>query len=112
MAKNKNILKKAAAIKYDPSSGDKAPRIIATGKGVVAENIINKAEENHIPVHNDPKLAHILNMLQIGEEIPAELYEVVAQILLFVSELDKQASWVQGEPHPLSTGNTVSHRAN
>ncbi|WHH59431.1 EscU/YscU/HrcU family type III secretion system export apparatus switch protein [Petroclostridium sp. X23] len=89
MRKDKDTMKKAAAIKYDPASGDKAPKVIASGKGRIAESIIEKAEENNIPVHKDPKLAHMLNLLQIGDEIPPELYEVVAQILIFVSDLDK-----------------------
>ncbi|MBZ4646812.1 MAG: flagellar biosynthesis [Clostridia bacterium] len=93
MDKEKGKIKEAAAIKYEP--GDHAPKILALGKGKVAENIIKTAEENKIPVHYNPEVAHMLNLLQIGDEIPPELYEVVAQILIFVSDLDK----LKGEIH-------------
>ena len=59
------------------------------GQGYVAEKIIEKAEESDIPTYVDPHLAKTLSSMQIGDEIPPELYEVVAQILVFVSNLDK-----------------------
>lgn len=80
-------IKQAIALEYDPS--DEAPKVIATGRGIVAQRIIEKAKENSIPVHRDDKLADTLSRLEIGEMIPPELYEVVAEILLFVDHLDK-----------------------
>ncbi|MDK2798386.1 MAG: flagellar biosynthesis protein [Clostridiales bacterium] len=87
MGKRRTEMKKAAAIKYN--MGEHAPKIIASGKGKIAQNIIDKAKENKVPIYQDPELAHMLNLLQIGDEIPPELYEIVAQILVFVSDLDK-----------------------
>ncbi len=79
--------KKAAAIQYAP--GEQAPTVIAKGKGVVADKILEKAEEANLPVYRDEKLADELTKLEIGEYIPPELYTVVAEILVFVTDLDK-----------------------
>lgn len=79
--------KKAAAIKYDP--GTDAPEVIAKGKGIVADNIIDKAAEHALPVYKDEKLVDELTKLDIGDSIPTELYTVVAEILVFVTDLDK-----------------------
>ncbi len=90
MAQGKEKVKKpktAVALEYDPN--DEAPRIIATGKGALAERIIEKAKEADVPVHRDDKLADTLSRLDIGEMIPPELYEVVAEILVFVDSMDK-----------------------
>lgn len=79
--------KTAVAISYEP--GDAAPKILATGKGKVAEKIIETAKEHQVPTHKDGKLADTLSKLQIGDMIPPELYEVVAEILVFVDHMDK-----------------------
>jgi flagellar biosynthesis protein len=85
--KNKKV-KTAVALAYDPNE-DGAPKVIASGKGALAEKIIEQAKENKIPVHEDDKLAQTLSKLEIGEMIPPELYEVVAEILVFVDAMDK-----------------------
>ena len=79
--------KQAIALEYDPSG--EAPRVIASGKGALAERIIEKAKEADVPVHRDDKLAETLSRLEIGDMIPPELYEVVAEILIFVDSMDK-----------------------
>lgn len=79
--------KTAVALGYGP--GDEAPKIIAAGKGELAQKIIDRAREAEIPLHKDDKLAATLSKLQIGETIPPELYEVVAEILVFVDRMDK-----------------------
>ena len=84
----KQKVKTAVALAYDPNE-DGAPKVIASGKGALAEKIIEQAQENKIPVHEDDKLAETLSRLEIGEMIPPELYEVVAEILVFVDALDK-----------------------
>ncbi|MCR5676230.1 MAG: EscU/YscU/HrcU family type III secretion system export apparatus switch protein [Lachnospiraceae bacterium] len=81
-------IKQAVALGYDPSQDD-APRIIATGRGAIADRIIEQAQVHDIPIHEDNKLADTLSRLQIGEMIPPELYEVVAEILVFVDAMDK-----------------------
>lgn len=79
--------KQAIALAYNP--GDTAPEIIATGKGALAEKIIEKAKEADVPLYRDDKLADTLSKLEIGDMIPPELYEVVAEILVFVDAMDK-----------------------
>lgn len=77
----------AIALSYE--AGEEAPKVIATGKGYVAEKILEKARENNIPIHKDDKVADVLADLELGEYIPKELYEVVAEILVFVGNMDK-----------------------
>ena len=79
--------KTAVAIAYEP--GDVAPKILATGKGRVAEKIIETAKENDVPFYQDHKLAETLSKLEIGDAIPPELYDVVAEILVFVDDMDR-----------------------
>lgn len=83
----KQKLKQAVAIEYNPL--DMAPKIVATGRGAVAERIIEKAKESDVPIHEDEKLAGTLSKLDIGEYIPPELYEVVAEVLVFVDKMEK-----------------------
>lgn len=85
--KKDNKVKQAIALEFDPD--DEAPRVIASGKGELAERIIEKAKEAAVPVHRDDKLADTLARLDIGDMIPPELYEVVAEILVFVDSMDK-----------------------
>lgn len=80
----------AVAISYE--EGDRAPKILATGKGEIAKKIVEKATENDVPFYQDNALAGTLSKLQIGDMIPPELYEVVAQILVFVDDMDKLKS--------------------
>lgn len=79
--------REVAALRYTPGT-DEAPLLLAAGRGYVAEKILAKAEESGIPVVEDADLAHTLTQLAVGQEIPAELYELVAQVLLFVSNMD------------------------
>lgn len=83
-------LKTAVALAYEP--GDVAPKILATGKGQLAEKIIEKGKESNVPFYTDNKLANTLSKLEIGDTIPPELYEVVAEILVFVNDMDKLRS--------------------
>lgn len=80
-------VKQAIALSYEP--GDSAPKIIATGKGAIAEKIIEKAKEVDVPLYRDDKLAATLSKLEIGDAIPPELYQVVAEILVFVDDMDR-----------------------
>ena len=78
--------KTAVALSYD--AGDTAPKILATGKGYVAEKIIEVAKQENVPLHKDAKLANTLSKLEIGDYIPKELYGVVAEILVFVDRVE------------------------
>ena len=79
--------KTAVALEYNPS--EEAPKIVASGKGFLAERIIEKAKEADVPVHKDDRLAQSLSKLEIGDYIPKELYQVVAEVLLFVDRMDR-----------------------
>ena len=83
----KEPVKSAVALEYNPN--DDAPKIIATGKGLLAEKIVEKAKEANVPVHQDAKLAGTLSKLEIGDMIPPELYEAVAEVLVFVDAMEK-----------------------
>lgn len=78
--------KKVAALSYDFE--DSAPRIVAKGVGLVAQNILQEAQKHNIPVYEDENLAKMLTQLEIGDHIPPELYEIVAQILIFITDID------------------------
>lgn len=71
--------KKAVALKYQAEE-DAAPIVIASGYGTVAEKIIDVAEKKGIPVFKDDSTASMLCMLEVGSNIPVELYEVVAAV--------------------------------
>lgn len=86
--------KTAVAVEYVP--GDQAPKIIAAGKGMIAERIIEKAKENDVPLYKDDKLSVTLSKLKIGDMIPPELYEVVAEILVFVNDVDRLKAKIDG----------------
>lgn len=95
MADKKDKPKQAIALSYNPD--EDAPKVIATGKGALAERIIEKAKEAAVPVHRDDKLADTLSRLEIGDMIPPELYEVVAEILVFVDAMDKIKAKMDGK---------------
>ena len=80
--------KKAAALKYDPVTGG-APRVVAKGRGAVAEKIIDIAEKHNVPVHKDADLVEVLSGLDMDEEIPQDVYVAVAELLAFVYSINK-----------------------
>jgi flagellar biosynthesis protein len=75
--------KKAAALRYSEYA-DNAPRIVAKGKGYIAEKIIEMAKKHNIPIVEDPLLVDSLIKLDLYEEIPPHLYEAVAKIIAYV----------------------------
>ncbi len=82
----------AAAVKYD-SKKMRAPELIAKGEGFIAKKIIERAIEADVPIVEDAALVSALISLELGEEIPAELYEVVARVLAWVYKIDKEAGY-------------------
>ncbi|CAG7623391.1 EscU/YscU/HrcU family type III secretion system export apparatus switch protein [Paenibacillus allorhizosphaerae] len=83
-------LKKAVALKYAPDLSS-APKVVAKGKGRMAEAIMDKAKENGVPVQEDPSLVEVLSKLDLDQEIPAELYQLVAEVLTFIYRSDQRA---------------------
>jgi len=82
--------KSAVAIRYNVEK-DKAPLILASGRGAVADEILRIADDNKVPLYEDPDLAKLLSKLQIDTEIPSDLYVLVAEVLFFVYQLDRMA---------------------
>ena len=80
---NSDQPKKAAALQYDRDK-DRAPKLVAKGQGNIAEKILQIAQENQIPIQQDPSLVEILSRMDLLEEIPPECYRVVAEILAFI----------------------------
>ena len=89
MKKNSKKNSKAAALHYD---GKNSPKVVAKGSGLLAEKIIMSAEEHNIHIHKDPILLEVLSKLELGDEIPEQLYLTVAKIIAF-------AYFLQGK-HP------------
>jgi flagellar biosynthesis protein len=92
----KKIINKAVAIVYDEKESA-APKVVASGKGVVAENIIATAREAGIHIQEDPNLVEILAKIPIGEEIPVEIYQTVAEVLAFVYQVNNKFKDKLGE---------------
>ena len=79
----------AVSLKYD-SKINRSPVVTAKGKGVIADNIIALAKKNNVPIKEDPDLVQLLSKLDINNEIPAALYQVVAELLSFVYKINNQ----------------------
>ena len=86
--KKEDKIKKAIALKYDRGK-DAAPKVTAKGRGAVADKILALARENRIPIEQDSTLMEALYRLDINEEIPEELYQVVAELLAFIYRMNK-----------------------
>ncbi|MEC0231590.1 EscU/YscU/HrcU family type III secretion system export apparatus switch protein [Paenibacillus alba] len=82
-------IKKAVALRYSPEM-QKAPTLIAKGKGHMAEAILQKAKENGIPIQEDSSLVEVLSKLDLDQEIPPELYQLVAEVLSFIYRSDNR----------------------
>lgn len=80
-------IKRAAAIRYDEAK-DMAPRLVAKGRGHIAEKIVAVARENNVPLVKDQNLVNVLEALELESQIPAELYRAVAEVLVFVYRLN------------------------
>lgn len=82
---NSNPPASAAALRYD---GTGAPVIVAAGMGHLAEKIVEVAGENHVPVYEDTSLATVLSQMELGREIPEELYQAIVEIYIYFLEFD------------------------
>ena len=90
MAEEEHAPRRRRAVALGYKMGQQgAPVLLAAGQGAVAENIIARAREAGVPVREDPGLADCLVRLQVGKEIPPELYQAVAQVLAFLFRLER-----------------------
>ncbi|WP_226034960.1 EscU/YscU/HrcU family type III secretion system export apparatus switch protein [Aquibacillus saliphilus] len=81
--------KKAAALSYDMKT-NMPPKLTASGKGYVAENILDKAKKHNIPIQEDQTLVELLSQMNINENIPEELYQAVAEVFAYIYQVDKK----------------------
>ena len=84
----KNPSRKAVALQY--GAGDDAPVVVASGMGYMAERIVEVAADNGVPIYEDNSLATILTQMQLGQEIPPELYQAVVEIYLYFLKFDPE----------------------
>jgi flagellar biosynthesis protein len=98
-------LKRAVALRYDQGQ-DEAPRVVASGQGLVAQKIIDTAIDAGVTVQHDPDLAEALSDVQLGTAIPEELYPVVAEVLVFVSRMNREKGKSKGSASPPGKGRT------
>lgn len=82
---------KAVALLYAPGL-HQAPKVVASGQGEIARTIIDRARAAGVPINSDPGLVELLAKVPLGDEIPVELYQAVAQLLAFVYRLDRSAA--------------------
>ncbi len=80
---NEARLLTATALQYNSEEGG-APRVVATGQRKIAEQIIAEAKKHNIAIYEDTALTSALSTVNLGEEIPPELYQVVAQVLAYI----------------------------
>jgi flagellar biosynthesis protein len=79
-------MKKAVAMRYDPAK-ENAPRVIAKGQGVTAENIIKVAELHNLPIKKDEDLVEMLSKVELDREVPEKLYLAVAEVFSFIYKI-------------------------
>lgn len=89
----------AVALQYDKAT-DQAPRIVAKGRGLIAEQILAIASENDIVIEANPVLAEALSHVEVDDSIPVELYEAVAAVIGFVLRQSQASGWKPDEPEP------------
>ena len=83
--------RRATALRYDPDGGGTAPKVTATGRGLIADRIVEEAEKAGVPVRRDDALAAALSGLELGHEVPEELWVAVAEALAWAYGLDVKA---------------------
>ena len=81
----------AVSLQYN-QGGDRAPKVTAKGQGWLAEKIIAMAQKQNIPIKKDKDLMELLEKIDVGQEIPEELYKIVAELLAWVYDLNKEYS--------------------
>ena len=88
MADVEKRITQAAALSYDPAEND-VPILSAFGEGHMAQKIVDVAKESGVPVMPEPGLTGLLSRLSVGDDIPPDMYDAVAKVLAFVSEMDR-----------------------
>lgn len=84
----------AVALKY--AQGDSAPTVVAKGRGLIAEEIIARAREHGVFVHESPELVAMLSQVNLDAEIPGELYIAVAELLAWIYQVEREGAVPSG----------------
>lgn len=84
MKRKLDLRQSAVALEYD---GRSAPRVTAKGRGLVAEEILRLAREHEVPIKEEPELTQLLAQVELGDEVPRELYLAVAQVIAFAYQV-------------------------
>jgi len=91
MDRHPNESRQGVALRYEPKR-ERAPRVVAKGRGYLADKILELAREHNIPIRQDKNLLQILSRLDLNDEIPPEIYKAVAEILAFIYRLSNRQS--------------------
>lgn len=83
---------RATALRYDAEGAAHAPKVVASGRGLIAERLLEEAERAGVPVRRDAALAEALAGLEIGHEVPEELWAAVAEVLAWAYRLDARSA--------------------
>lgn len=81
---------RAVALQYDIVNRSAAPKVLARGQGDLAQRILDVARENGIPLYKDPELVEVLGQLDVGTQIQPDLYQAVAEVLIFIYKMNKK----------------------
>lgn len=101
MSKSKQTrqaVKTAVALQY--GAGDVAPVVVASGMGYLAEKIVETAADSGVPIYEDNSLATVLSQLQLGQEIPEELYKAIVEIYVYFLRFDPTQTGQDGQQAP------------
>jgi len=101
--------KRAVALQY--GADDQAPVVVASGMGYLAEKIVDVAQENGVPVYEDDSLATMLTQLNLGQEIPPELYQAIVEIYVYFLNFDVQKRRPKGAELPAPPPDTDAEGA-
>ena len=98
MRQQNEPLKNAVALTY--AQTDAAPRVVAKGRGVIAEQIIARAKEHGVYVHESPELVGLLMQVDLDTRIPPQLYVAVAELLAWLYRVEQDAAQAAAPPQP------------
>lgn len=88
-SKKNKPLQKAVSLKYKMGK-DPAPKVTAKGQGLVAERIIALAREHKIPIKEDPDLLQVLSQVEVNQEVPPSIYQMIAELLAFIYKVNNE----------------------
>lgn len=97
--------RRAVALQYNREMASAAPKLLAKGQGGLADRIIEVAREKGIPLYEDPELVEVLGQLDVNAEIQPELYQAVAEVLIFIYKMNQKKKGAKGLRKPVPMAN-------